>query len=88
MSTQIVTLVAGQWTAIVTGPTTDPVCVEKQDTGGMVWLATGSAIPTFTAAGHALRGGDSKMVGLAAGETLYAWAVDDAVHVPVRLAVT
>jgi hypothetical protein len=73
MSTQIVALTALTWTKVYTGPTSDPLAVEKKSGSPDVWLAISTAIPTFSGTGHLVQHGAIKNVTLGDGEILYAY---------------
>ncbi|MDK9607124.1 hypothetical protein [Lelliottia wanjuensis] len=74
MSTNVIELSPSSWSQVYTGPTDEPISVEKLSGSAVVWLAIGTAAPIFTAAGHYLQDGRIKDVTLESGEFLYAFA--------------
>ena len=88
MSTQILPLENNVWTQVATGPTTQPLFVDKKMRGAAVWLVISATEPAYTHDGHPLVDGKTKIVELLAGESLYAFASPGQMNLPASIAIT
>ncbi|HHI2551349.1 TPA: hypothetical protein ACP41M_001065 [Klebsiella aerogenes] len=63
------------WFAIYTGPTANPISIEKNSGTSQAYLAIATATPALTF-GHSISAGELKNVVLNDGEKLYVKCVD------------